>query len=164
MNVNNDHYYRSHGYYRHGGGGFGVGLFTGLVIGAAIASVPPSHTVVVVGSTNYIYADGVYYQTVPSGGYVVVGAPIGATVAVVPPNSADITLGSTVYFYHDGTYYVQHDTVFQVVAAPIGITVLTLPTQAKPETIAGQTYFKFQNVYYQSVIIGGNTKYMTVKI
>ncbi|MBL3590974.1 MAG: hypothetical protein JMN24_14430 [gamma proteobacterium endosymbiont of Lamellibrachia anaximandri] len=164
MDVDNDNYYRHHGYYRHDGGGFGAGLFTGLVIGAAIASIPPTHTTVIVGTTPYYYADGIYYQTVPAGGYVVVSAPVGAAVAVVPPNSAQITLGDTVYFYHDGTYYVQHDTVFQVVAAPIGITVPTTPTGATSKTINSQTYFEFQKVYYQPVIIGGTTSYMTVKI
>lgn len=72
-----------HGY-GYGGVGFGVGMFTGLVIGTAIAAPPPAYTTVVVSGSNYLYADGVYYQPASSG-YVVVGAPIGATVAAVPP-------------------------------------------------------------------------------
>ena len=111
-----------------------------------------------------MYAGGVYYQPVPAGGYVVVGAPVGAVVATIPPGAVDVNLGTTSYYYLNGAYYVQQGTAFNVVPPPIGIMVPTLPPGAPATTSNGQTYFKFQGIYYQPVIIGGKTRYMTVKI
>ena len=97
-----------HGY---GGVGFGVGMFTGLVIGTAIASPPPVHTTVIVSGSSYMYADGVYYQPASSG-YVVVGAPVGAIVATVPPGSVQVVMVATTYYYLNGAYYLQQGTAF----------------------------------------------------
>ena len=164
-NVNiNTHRHVDVDVHHHSRGGFGIGMFTGLAIGTAIATPPPTYTTVVVSGTNYLYADGVYYQTAPSSGYVVVGAPIGATVAAVPPGAVQVSLGATTYYYLNGAYYVQQGTAFQVVPTPIGITVPTLPAGAASTTTNGQTYFKFQSIYYQPVIASGVTAYMTVKM
>lgn len=147
----------------YGGAGFGVGMVTGLVIGAAIATPPPSYTTVVVSGSSYMYDNGVYYQPASSG-YVVVGAPVGATVATIPPGAISVVLGATTYYYLNGAYYVQQGTAFQVVPTPLGIMVSTLPAGAASTTLNGQTYFKFQGDYYQPVIAGGVTSYMTVKM
>lgn len=72
-NVNVHHNYRGH---YHGGAAL-AGMFVGLAIGTAVASIPPASTTVVVQSTTYYVKDGVYYQVVPAGGYVVVPAPPG---------------------------------------------------------------------------------------
>jgi len=72
-NVNVNHNYHGH---RHGGAAL-AGMFVGLAIGTAVASTPPASTTVVVQGTTYYTAEGVYYQAVPAGGYVVVNAPPG---------------------------------------------------------------------------------------
>lgn len=66
----------NHNYHRNYNGGAAVaGMFVGLAIGTAVASTPPASTTVVVQGATYYTNDGVYYQAVPAGGYVVVPVP-----------------------------------------------------------------------------------------
>ena len=50
-----------------------------MLLGMAVASLPPRHETIVVAGSPYYYANGVYYASAPSG-YTVVPAPVGATV------------------------------------------------------------------------------------
>jgi len=95
-----------------------VGLTTGLVIGSAIATLPPYYNTVYVGSTSYIYSDGIYLQ--PSGSsYTVVAPPIGAIVTYLPDGCTTITTDNTLYYNCSGIYYrplfENGSTVYQVV-------------------------------------------------
>jgi hypothetical protein len=95
-----------------------VGLTTGLVIGSAIATLPPYYNTVYVGSTSYIYSDGIYLQ--PSGSsYTVVAPPIGAIVTYIPDGCTTITADNTLYYNCSGIYYQplfeNGSTVYQVV-------------------------------------------------
>ena len=63
-------------HHRHGGAAL-AGIFVGLAIGTAVAKPPPTSTTIVVQGATYYTADGVYYQPVQAGGYVVVAAPPG---------------------------------------------------------------------------------------
>ncbi len=93
------------------GGGYGVppgwglvGLTTGLVLGAAIATPPPYYDTVYVGSTPYMYSDGVYLQ--PSGSeYLVVAPPPGATVNYLPDGCTSLVSNGNSYFNCSGIYY-----------------------------------------------------------
>ena len=122
IDDNRNGYWRGGGWY--GGGyyvppGWGwVGLTTGLVIGSAIATLPPYYNTVYVGSTSYIYSDGIYLQ--PSGSsYTVVAPPIGAIVTYIPDGCTTITADNTLYYNCSGIYYrplfENGSTVYQVV-------------------------------------------------
>ncbi|TRV13166.1 MAG: hypothetical protein EWV41_02930 [Microcystis wesenbergii Mw_MB_S_20031200_S109] len=122
IDDNRNAYWRGGGWY--GGGyyvppGWGwVGLTTGLVIGSAIATLPPYYNTVYVGSTSYIYSDGIYLQ--PSGSsYTVVAPPIGAIVTYLPDGCTTITADNTLYYNCSGIYYQplfeNGSTVYQVV-------------------------------------------------
>ncbi|CAO5009487.1 hypothetical protein MICAER10613_006390 [Microcystis aeruginosa] len=122
IDDNRNGYWRGGGWY--GGGyyvppGWGwVGLTTGLVIGSAIATLPPYYNTVYVGSTSYIYSDGIYLQ--PSGSsYTVVAPPIGAIVTYLPDGCTTITADNTLYYNCSGIYYQplfeNGSTVYQVV-------------------------------------------------
>ena len=122
IDDNRNGYWRGGGWY--GGGyyvppGWGwVGLTTGLVIGSAIATLPPYYDTVYVGSTSYIYSDGIYLQ--PSGSsYTVVAPPIGAIVTYIPDGCTTITADNTLYYNCSGIYYQplfeNGSTVYQVV-------------------------------------------------
>lgn len=122
VDDNRNGYWRGGGWY--GGGyyvppGWGwVGLTTGLVIGSAIATLPPYYNTVYVGSTSYIYSDGIYLQ--PSGSsYTVVAPPIGAIVTYLPDGCTTITADNTLYYNCSGIYYrplfENGSTVYQVV-------------------------------------------------
>ncbi|MCZ8119254.1 MAG: DUF6515 family protein [Microcystis sp. LE18-22.4A] len=122
IDDNRNGYWRGGGWY--GGGyyvppGWGwVGLTTGLVIGSAIATLPPYYNTVYVGSTSYIYSDGIYLQ--PSGSsYTVVAPPIGAIVTYIPDGCTTITADNTLYYNCSGIYYQplfeNGSTVYQVV-------------------------------------------------
>src|SRR2546427_3630559 len=83
VNVNRDvdvNVHR-HGYVHvdvdHHHGGFWAGVGTAIVVGAIVASIPPTRTVVIVSGTSYYYASGVDYVQGPTG-YTVIGAPVGA--------------------------------------------------------------------------------------
>ena len=122
IDDNRNGYWRGGGWY--GGGyyvppGWGwVGLTTGLVIGSAIATLSPYYNTVYVGSTSYIYSDGIYLQ--PSGSsYTVVAPPIGAIVTYIPDGCTTITADNTLYYNCSGIYYrplfENGSTVYQVV-------------------------------------------------
>ena len=122
IDDNRNGYWRGGGWY--GGGyyvppGWGwVGLTTGLVIGSAIATLPPYYNTVYVGSNSYIYSDGIYLQ--PSGSsYTVVAPPIGAIVTYIPDGCTTITADNTLYYNCSGIYYQplfeNGSTVYQVV-------------------------------------------------
>lgn len=122
IDDNRNGYWRGGGWY--GGGyyvppGWGwVGLTTGLVIGSALATLPPYYNTVYVGSTSYIYSDGIYLQ--PSGSsYTVVAPPIGAIVTYLPDGCTTITADNTLYYNCSGIYYrplfENGSTVYQVV-------------------------------------------------
>ncbi|BFM39975.1 unknown protein [Synechocystis sp. LKSZ1] len=110
QNFVNDNY----GYWR-GGGWYGggyyappgwgwVGLTTGLVIGSAIASPPPYYDTVYIGSTSYMYSDGVYLQ--PSGNeYTIVAPPPGAIVTYLPDGCTTFSSNGVQYYDCSGIYY-----------------------------------------------------------
>lgn len=91
QNFIDDNYYGGRWY---GGGWYGggyytppgwgawaasVGLATGLAIGATVNSPPPYYDTVSVGTTTYIYSDGVFMQP-NSNSYVIIAPPTGAVV------------------------------------------------------------------------------------
>jgi len=105
------------GYYVPPGWGW-VGLTTGLVIGSAIANPPPYYDTVYVGSTSYIYSDGIYMQ--PSGSeYTVVAPPVGAVVNYLPDGCSSSQVNDVVIYNCSGIYYQPFfqngSTVYQVV-------------------------------------------------
>ena len=105
------------GYYVPPGWGW-VGLTTGLVIGAAIATLPPYYNTVYVGSNSYIYSDGVYLQ--PSGStYIVVSPPVGVVVTYLPDGCTTSQINNTLYYICSDIYYQPFfqngSTVYRVV-------------------------------------------------
>ncbi|MGL5032553.1 MAG: DUF6515 family protein [Microcystaceae cyanobacterium] len=121
VNNNNNNWYgggwNGRGYAVPAGWGL-VGLTTGLVLGSAIATPPPYYETVYVGSSAYMYSDGVYLQ--PSGDeYMVVAPPLGATVAYLPDGCTSQVSNGVSYFNCSGVYYqpyFQNGTaVYQVV-------------------------------------------------
>ncbi len=105
---NNNNWNNAGGWY---GGGYGVpaswgfvGLTTGLVLGAAIATPPPYYDIIYVGSNSYMYSDGVYLQ--PSGSeYMVVAPPSEATVNYLPDGCTSLVSNGVSYFNCSGIYY-----------------------------------------------------------
>lgn len=107
------------------GGGYypppGWGAFTfaaGLTLGAALNSPPPYYESVYVGSTHYIYSDGIYMQ--PTGTtYVVIKPPIGAEVTYLPDGCKTTPVGDTLFYTCSGIVYEpsyrQGVTVYRVV-------------------------------------------------
>ena len=93
------------------GGGYGVppgwgwvGFTTGLIIGSTITTPPPYYSTVYVGSTTYIYSDGVFLQPSDSS-YVVVKPPVGAVVTYLPEGCTEIQSNNTMYYNCSDIYY-----------------------------------------------------------
>jgi hypothetical protein len=95
-----------------------VGLAAGLAIGASVDTPPPYYDTVYVGSTSYIYSDGVYMQ--PSGGsYIITSPPVGVVVNYLPDGCTVIQQGNIQYYdcagiYYE-TFYQKGSTVYKVV-------------------------------------------------
>ncbi|WP_373479940.1 DUF6515 family protein [Geminocystis sp.] len=86
-----------------------AGLTAGLAIGASVNTPPPYYDTVYVGSTSYIYSDGVYMQ--PSGSsYVITSPPVGVVVNYLPDGCNLIQDGDYQYYDCAGIYY---ETVYQ---------------------------------------------------
>ncbi len=108
--IDNNYYGR--GWY---GGGYYVppgwgawaataGFVTGVVVGATVSSPPPYYSTVYVGSTTYIYSDGVYLQQSGSS-YVVVEPPTGAVVTYLPEGCTQVQINNISMFNCSGIYY-----------------------------------------------------------
>lgn len=99
--------------------GWGWATFTtGLVIGTIIATPPPYYSTVYVGSTNYIYSDGVFLE--PSGSsYVVVEPPVNVVVNYLPEGCTTVKIDNTTYHNCSDIYYQPFyqngDIVYKVV-------------------------------------------------
>ena len=81
-----------------------AGLTAGLAIGASVSTPPPYYDTVYVGSTSYIYSDGVYMQP-SNGGYVISSPPVGVVVNYLPDGCKMIQQGNIQYYDCAGIYY-----------------------------------------------------------
>ncbi len=155
-----------------GPGTYGAGgLFAGLIIGAAIASIPQDSQTVYVQDTKYYYSSGTYYQDAPSGdGYVVAQAPTGAEVQSLPDATSNVKSGSgETYQYVNGTYYDEKpaDTPdaapsYEVVDAPLGAMVPDLPEDAKQQKVGDDTYFEYADTWYKPFYSGSDVVYQVI--
>ncbi|WP_342597759.1 DUF6515 family protein [Cyanobacterium aponinum UTEX 3222] len=95
-----------------------AGLTTGLIIGATVNETPPYYDTVYIGSSSYIYSDGVYMQPV-NDNYIVVAPPTGVVVNYLPDGCTLIQDGDFQYYDCAGIYYeaVYQDgaTVYRVI-------------------------------------------------
>ncbi|WP_051358037.1 DUF6515 family protein [Rubidibacter lacunae] len=94
------------GYYVPPGWGWGAAALTaGLVIGSAVSSAPPYYETVYVGSTPYIYSDGIYFEPSSNDDYIVVAPPTGATVPYLPDGCEGFFLEEDQFYDCSGIYY-----------------------------------------------------------
>jgi len=140
-----------------------------MILGMAVASLPPRYETVVVAGSPYYYADGVYY-TQSGSQYTVVPAPVGATVEHPPAQVTNVYVNNENLGYSNGTYYKQEppakegsDPTYKVVAPPVGATVESLPKDAKKMTVDGTEYYEYTGTYYQAFHSGSKVIYMVVK-
>jgi hypothetical protein len=152
-----------------GHGNEGAAFLAGMVLGAAVASLPARHQTIVVAGSSYYYANGVYY--VQSGSqYTVVPAPVGATVQHPPAQVTNVYVNNQDLGYSNGAYYEQQppakaggDPSYKVVAPPVGATVQSLPKGAKKTEVGGTEYYVYAGTYYQVFHSGSKVVYMVVK-
>ena len=144
-------------------------LSAGMVIGAAVASVPKTTQTVYVQGAPYYYANGVYYQPAPSGsGYVVVQAPPGASLPSLPPSAVSVQANGQSYEYLNGIFYQGGYTSsgqygYTVVQAPIGATVNSLPQGAQSQVVNGAKFFTYGSTWFRAFYSGNETVYMVVQ-
>ena len=81
-----------------------VGFATGLAIGTALSSPPPYYSTVYVGTTRYIYSDGVYMAP-QNDTYVVVEPPPTAVVTYLPEGCEAFSIEDLQFFDCSGVYY-----------------------------------------------------------
>jgi len=158
--------YWGHSYW--GGNDEGAAFLAGMILGAAVASLPARHETVIVAGSPYYYANGVYY--VQSGSqYTVVPAPVGATVQHPPAQVTNVYVNNEDLGYSNGAYYKQEppkkeggDPSYKVVKPPVGATVESLPKGAKEHNINGIEYYEYAGTYYQVFHSGSKVVYMVV--
>jgi hypothetical protein len=95
-----------------------AGVATGIAVGTMLARPPTTSVTVVAGGTNYMYADGAYYEQVYYGGqasYRVVTAPVGAIITTLPGGCTTTVMGNVAVQQCGGTYYRRISTGYQVV-------------------------------------------------
>src|SRR5262245_42372196 len=98
--------------------GVAGGVAAGIAIGTMLARPPAAATTVVVSGTNYMYADGAYYEQVYYSGavsYRVVAAPAGAVITALPVGCTVTVVGGVSYQQCGTTYYQRVSTGYRVV-------------------------------------------------
>jgi hypothetical protein len=91
---------------------------TGIAVGTMLARPPTASVTVVTGGTNYMYADGAYYEQVLYGGdvsYRVVQAPAGAIITTLPGGCTTTVMGGVSVQQCGTTYYKRVSNGYQVV-------------------------------------------------
>jgi hypothetical protein len=95
-----------------------AGVGVGIAIGTMLARPPAASTTVVVSGSNYMYADGAYFEQVYYGGqvsYRVVSPPPGAVIVTLPAGCTTTVVGSVTYQQCGTTYYQRVSTGYRVV-------------------------------------------------
>jgi Family of unknown function (DUF6515) len=90
-----------------------AGVATGIAVGTMLARPPRAATTVVVSGSNYMYADGAYYEQVMYGGqvsYRVVTAPAGAIITTLPGGCTTTIMGGVSVQQCGTTYYQRVST------------------------------------------------------
>jgi hypothetical protein len=109
--------WRGGGYNRPPGwGAFALG--TGLALGAVLTSPPPFYHQVFLGTTPYLFSDGVFLQPTAEQQFVVVAPPVGIAVPYLPDGCEPFTFEGSQFFDCSGVYYqpvVQNGEVIFVV-------------------------------------------------
>ena len=95
-----------------------AGVATGIAIGTMLARPPSTSVTVVTGGTNYMYADGAYYEQVMYEGevsYRVVNAPAGAIITTLPGGCTTTVMNGVTVSQCGSTYYQRVSNGYQVV-------------------------------------------------
>ncbi len=95
-----------------------AGVATGIAVGTMLARPPTTSVTVVASGTNYMYADGAYYEQVMYGGqvsYQVVTAPAGAIITTLPAGCTTTIVNNVSVQQCGATYYRRVSTGYQVV-------------------------------------------------
>ena len=95
-----------------------AGVATGIAIGTMLARPPTTSVTVVAAGTNYMYADGAYYEQVMYGGevtYRVVNPPVGAVITTLPGGCTSVVMSGVAVQQCGPTYYKQVSAGYQVV-------------------------------------------------
>jgi len=95
-----------------------AGVGTAIAVGTMLARPPTTSVTVVTGGTNYMYADGAYYEQVYYGGelsYRVVTAPAGAIITTLPGGCTTTVMNGVSVQQCGPTYYRRVSTGYQVV-------------------------------------------------
>ena len=98
--------------------GVTAGVAVGIAVGTMLARPPAASITVVSAGTNYMYADGVYYEQVYYGGqvsYRVVTAPAGVIITTLPGGCTTTVMGGVSVQQCGSTYYRRVSTGYQVV-------------------------------------------------
>lgn len=93
-------------------------MASGIAIGTMLARPPTRSVTVVTGGTNYLYADGAYYEQVYYGGqvsYRVVAAPVDAIITTLPAGCVTTVMNGVSVSQCGGSYYRRVSTGYQVV-------------------------------------------------
>ena len=88
--------------------------------GYHIHYLPAGFFTIWVGGVRYYYYDGLYYNYVGNGDYVIVNPPMGATVDVIPPDFQPVIINGRTYYTDNGVYFLltEHHG-YRVVEAPV---------------------------------------------
>jgi len=98
--------------------GVAVGVAGGIAIGTMLARPPAASVTVVSGGTNYMYAEGAYYEQVMYGGevtYRVVEAPPGVIITTLPSGCNSTTVSGVAVSQCGNTYYQRVSNGYKVV-------------------------------------------------
>ncbi|MEM6701292.1 MAG: DUF6515 family protein [Acidobacteriota bacterium] len=95
----------------------GVRLVAGMIFG----SLPPQPAVLIVDGEEFFYAEGVFFQRIPSvvgPTYRVVVAPAGAVVAALPSDAVIVTVAGARYYRSGDIWFLGAPGRYRVVLAP----------------------------------------------
>jgi hypothetical protein len=95
-----------------------AGVATGIAVGTMLARPPTASVTVVSSGTNYMYADGAFFEQVYYGGevsYRVVAAPAGAIITTLPGGCTTTVMGGVSVQQCGSTYYKRVSNGYQVV-------------------------------------------------
>lgn len=100
--------------------------------------LPAGYFTIWAGGSRYYYYDGLYYQYVGNGDYVLVNPPVGAYVRSIPPDFQPVIVNGRTFYADNGVYYVLTPRGYKVVPAPMVPVEVVAPQPVVVQTVVAQ--------------------------
>lgn len=140
-------------------------ILTTAPVGHAEAALPEGSETIEFEGETYYYADWSFWQTAPTGGYIVVAPPVGAEVSTRPDEAVLADENDEGLYLFDDLYLTQDTneagrTIYRVEPTPAEEEIDAIPAGSPSFEADGETYHYVNYSFYVEYEENGKTGYV----